>query len=159
MRIILRYAAMLFALEAVFSGLTFLLTDFGWIAAVVAPLFLYTVWKAGASFAAEWDRSCRSTALAAAAVGVLSQAPGLQGSVRFLTDTVGWTQYDGITDLQDFAMETWHTVFLPLLSALPVWRVAGYYAPYYIGVVLASPLLILLVSTSAAMRKAQARRG
>lgn len=149
MRMILRYAGVLFALEAVASGLTFLLSDFGWVAALVAPAFLYMLWRAGASFAADWGGSRGSTALAAAAAGLLAQVPGLQGSLRFLSDTIGWSQYDGITDLQDFAMETFHTVFLPLLSALPVWRVAGYYAPYYIGIALASPLIVLILTGAA----------
>lgn len=143
MRHILRYSALLIAMEIVFSGIAFLLADWPWLAVLPAPAFIALVWVAGASFAADWERPRGSTAVAAALIGLVWQLPGLQGSIRFLTDEVGWTAYDGITDLQDFAMQTWHTVFLTVFSHVGG-QVGGYYAVYYIGLVLASPLLILL---------------
>lgn len=151
MRQVLRYALLLFALEAVASGLAFLLSDWAWLAVLVAPAFLWLVWMAGASFAAERDRPGAPWLGALAAA--LAQWPGLQGSVRFLTDTTGLTEYDGVTDLQDFLMQTWHTVFLPLLALLPNWRADGYYALYYVGVVVASPLLVVLFAAAAWMKQ------
>lgn len=148
MRHILRYIALLIAMEIVFSGIAFLLADWPWLAVLPAPALIALVWLAGSNFAADWDRPRWSTAAAATLIGLVWQVPGLQGSIRFLTDTVGWTEYDGVTDLQDFLMQTWHTVFLTVFSHVGG-QVDGYYAVYYIGLVLASPVLILLFLSAA----------
>lgn len=144
MRRTLRYTGLLFALQAVFSGIVFMLSDIGWLALPVSMVYLALVWVAGRSYAAEgggWQ--------GAFLAGLLSQLSGLQGTVRSLSDMVGWTAYDGVTDLQDFAMETWHTVVLPLLASIPTGQVGGYYARYYIALLAASPLLIILFSLAA----------
>lgn len=144
MRRILRYAGLLLALQAVFSGLVFLLSDIGWLALLVSLTYLALLWTAGRSYATDgggW--------LGALLAGLLSQLPGLQGTARSLSDMIGWTAYDGVTDLQDFAMETWHTVVMPLLSSIPTGQVGGYYARYYIALLAASPLLISLFSLAA----------
>ncbi|HYF91614.1 MAG TPA: hypothetical protein VD969_05180 [Symbiobacteriaceae bacterium] len=143
MRLIMRYVGLLAAMEVVFSGIAFLLSDWPWLAALAAPVFVVLVWLTGVALAADRGCSRRATALTAAFIATIWQLPGLQGSIRFLSDTAGWTEYDGVTDLQDFLMQTWHTVFLPVLAHIGG-RAGGYYAAYYVGLVLASPLLILL---------------
>lgn len=144
MTTLLRYTGLLVALQAVFSGIVFLLSDVGWLAILISMGFLVLLWLAGRSYAAEGGRW--SGAMAA---GLLAQLPGLQGTLRSFSDMIGWTSYDGVTDLQDFAMETWHTVLMPLLSTMPTGQVGGYYARYYIALLAASPLLVLLFSLAA----------
>lgn len=151
-RQMLRYLGTLFALQAVFGGIVFFLSDVRVLALAGAIAFLALVWLAGRSFAADLDRRPWPVAGAALLTGFLWQLPGYQGSLRFVTDTVGWTAYDGITDLQDFAMETWHTVLLPLLAAIPPGLVDNYYARYYIWLVLGAPLLTLCFAAAAVSR-------
>lgn len=145
----LRYLGTLYAVQAVFGGIVFLLADFTWLSYLPALAFLVMVWLAGRAFAAEGGRWP-----GALLIGLLWQVPGLQGTLRFVSDRTGWTSYDGVTDLQDFAMETWHTVLLPLLSAIPRGLVEGYYARYYIALVAVSPLLILAFTLAAAAPRA-----
>ncbi len=147
MRTMFRYLGTLFALQAVFSMIVFLLSDFRWLAMAFSLLFLGVVFKAGRSFAD--DLRGKYPGALALAVGLVWQLPGLQGTLRFISDTIGITQYDGVTDLMDFAMETWHTVLLPLLAAIPKGLVDGYYARYYIALVAGSPALILLFTLAA----------
>lgn len=146
LRYSLRYAGMLFGLQAVFGALVFLLSDWFWLALPVTLLFCGLVWAAGRSFTAGAPGPHRAAAWLTATA---AQLPGLQGSLRFLTDRWGPSEYDGITDLQDFAMQTWHTVLLPLLTAIPVGLVEGYYARYYIALLLLSPLLVMLFAAAA----------
>lgn len=160
-RYTLSFVWTLVALQLVFGGLVFLLADLVWLALPATMLFLGLVWVAGRSFAQEpsglrrplgvllrvTDRRSLTGAILTASIW---QLPGLQGSLRFLTDTLGWTNYDGMTDLQDFAMETWHTALLPILAAVPVGLVDGYYARYYILLVVASPVLIACFVVAAA---------
>lgn len=49
MRHILRYIALLIAMEVVFSGIAFLLADWPWLAVFPAPVFLALVWLAGST--------------------------------------------------------------------------------------------------------------
>jgi hypothetical protein len=152
-RYTLRFVGTLVALQLVFGGLVFLLSDLVWLALPATILFLGLVWVAGRTFVqgpSELRRplgalsrvNARPSLTGAIVTALIWQLPGLQGSLRFLTDTRGWTAYDGITDLQDFAMETWHTALLPILTAVPVGLGDGYYARYYILLVAASPALV-----------------
>lgn len=151
MTMLLRYAVTLFALQVLFNGVVFLISDYQAVALLASLPFFALVWAAGRALAREGaSRHPITTAACAAAAALIWQLPGLQGTVRFLSDMVGWTQYDGITDLQDFAMQTWHTVALPLLAAIPPGQVGGYYARYYFGLLAASPLLVLLFVSAAA---------
>lgn len=151
-RQVLRYLGTLLALQAVFGGIVFFLSDVRVLALAGSAAFLALVWVAGRGFADDLDRRPGAVAGAAVVTGLLWQIPGYQGSLRFVTDTIGWSNYDGITDLQDFAMETWHTVLLPLLAALPPGVVDNYYARYYIVLVLGAPLLTLLFVAAALSR-------
>lgn len=143
----LRYLGTLFALQVIFSMIVFLISDYRWLAVAGSLIFLGLVWKAGRSFGAEttgqWPPAL------ALIVGLVWQIPGLQGSTGSLSDMLGFTDYNGITDLMDFGMETWHTAVLPLVAALPPGRVDGYYARYYIALLAMSPSLVLLFTLAA----------
>lgn len=141
---VLRYTGTLYALQAVFGGIVFLLSDFRWIALTFSLIFLGLVLRAGSSFAADGGGPA-----GAVLTGLLWQVPGLQGTLRFISDRIGWTQYDGTTDLMDFAMETWHTVVLPQVGSIPPGLVDQYFARYYIALVAGSPLLALLFTLGA----------
>lgn len=154
MRRVFRYTVTLVALQAVFGAIAFLLADLRLPSILVGLLFFGLVWAAGRAFATEGGGWA-----GAAAAGLFWQMPGLQGSLRYLSDTLGWTAYDGITDLQDFAMESWHTVLLPQLAALPRGLVDGYYARYYIGLVLLSPCLVAAFTLAATFRRRQLSYG
>jgi hypothetical protein len=154
----LRLIGTLLALQFVLGGVAFFLADYRWIAAVVGLAFLVLVALTGWSFAGEVDQSRWRTTLMVLLAGMIWQLPGLQGTVRYLSDTAGWTAYDGITDLQDFLMESWHTVALPLLSAIPPGVVGGYYARYYIALVWLSPCLILMLTAAALLRPLRSAR-
>lgn len=151
-RQMLRYLGTLFALQAVFGGIVFFLSDVRVLALAGSVAFLALVWVAGRGLADDLDQRPGPVAGAAFLTGLLWQIPGYQGSLRFASDTIGWSEYDGITDLQDFAMETWHTVLLPLLAAIPPGLVDNYYARYYIWLVLGAPLLTLLFVAAAMSR-------
>ncbi|HEY3366051.1 MAG TPA: hypothetical protein VGK74_13420 [Symbiobacteriaceae bacterium] len=157
MRKLLQAVVALVLLQVVMGGITFLAADYRPVAVLVGLGFLALVWVAGRGFGRDADpgpgRTAQHgpgrTAAQALLAGLLWQLPGLQGSIRFATDQVGWTAYDGITDLQDFLMETWHTVLMPLLGVLPAGQVAHYYARYYILLVAVSPFLVLLFACAA----------
>jgi hypothetical protein len=144
-----KHVSTLIGLQLVLGAIAFLLSDYPWASRLVSVLFLVLIGLTLRSFATGWAWRHRWGAwMAALMVGLVWQLPGLQGSVRYLTDTLGWTTYNGVTDLQDFAMETWHTIFLPLLALVPSGQVHGYYARYYMGLIYLSPLLVLLLLTT-----------
>jgi len=144
-RISLRYLGTLYALQVVFSGIVFLLADYIWLSIPLGIGFLIMVGLTGRGLALETSHVRRRYLIPMAlVVGSLWQLPGLQGTIRYVTDRMGVTAYDGVTDLQDFAMETWHTAVLPLLGQIPTGLIHGYYARYYIALVAMSPLLVLV---------------
>lgn len=157
-RPIVRLIGTLVALQFVLGGAAFLLADYRWIAIAVGLAFVALVALAGWSFAGEADQSRWRSMLTVLLAGLIWQLPGLQGTLRYLSDTAGWTEYDGITDLQDFLMESWHTVAMPLLSVIPAGVVSGYYARYYVALVWLSPLLILLLIAAALIRPLRSAR-
>lgn len=153
-----RLIGTLVGLQFVLGGVAFLLAEYRWLAMAVGLAFLALVALAGWSFAGEADQGRWPSMLTVLLAGLIWQLPGLQGTVRYLSDTAGWTAYDGITDLQDFLMESWHTVSMPLLSVMPAGVVSGYYARYYIALVWLSPLLILLLTAAALIRPLRSAR-
>lgn len=145
----LRTLALLFGLQAVLGGIVFLLADFRWLALPIGMAFLVLVWITGVSLGRGLDLP-RPAALGISLIlGLTWQIPGLQGTLRSFSDMRGWTAYDGVTDLQDFAMQTWHTVMLPVLASIPPGAVGGFYARYYIALLCLSPLLITLFTLAA----------
>lgn len=75
------------------------------------------------------------------ATAFLAQLPGLIFSVLALHS---WWSYGPLTSYFDFALQMWHTPFLPLLSLLPPIRIQGFPLYFLLGYVL-SPLYILLM--------------
>ena len=75
------------------------------------------------------------------ATAFLAQLPGLIFSVLALHS---WWRYGPLTSYFDFALQMWHTPFLPLLSLLPPIRIQGFPLYFLLGYVL-SPLYILLM--------------
>lgn len=153
----LRYLGTLFALQAVFGMLVFLLSDYRWVATIVSITFLGLIFMAGRSFGE--DLLGRAPVALAPIVGLVWQLPGLQGTVGSVSDMIGFTTYNGITDLMDFGMETWHTVLLPILAAIQSGQVDGYYARYYIALLALSPMLVLLFTLGATPVSANYLRG
>jgi hypothetical protein len=154
-----RHLSTLIGLQVVLGAIAFLLADYRWAAGLVSLLFLVLIGLTWRSFATGWAWRHRWGAwMVAMLVGLVWQLPGLQGSVRYFTDTVGWTSYDGVTDLQDFAMETWHTIFLPLLALIPPGQVHRYYARYYMGLIYLSPVLVLLLLTTTILLSSRRKR-
>jgi hypothetical protein len=146
----LRLLGSLFALQLLFSAIVFLVSSWQLPALVLGLGFLYLITRVARQFGAQVRKTEGHRARAwAFFTGLIWQLPGLQGSVRFVTDQIGWTSYDGMTDLQDFGMETWHTVLLPLAAQIPSGWTVGIYAPYYLALLLASPLLVVLLTTAA----------
>jgi hypothetical protein len=69
-----------------------------------------------------------------------------------LVAVTGWS-FAGEVD-----QSRWHTVALPLLSAIPPGVVGGYYARYYIALVWLSPCLILMLTAAALLRPLRSAR-
>lgn len=151
-RQLLRYVGTLIGLQIVSSGLAYALIDIPWLSIPLALGFLALVWVAGRSLPADLDGDRHPLTVGRRAVhaglalviGLLWQFPGLLAPVRFLREELGLALYDGTSDLYDFACESWHLNLMPLLAAIPAGTVDGYHARYYIGLLSASPLLILL---------------
>lgn len=158
-RQVFRYALTLFGLQAVFGGIAFLLLDYWWLSAAVSLVFVWLLFVTGRAFAAEAARlSPWLHALAALLISAVSQLPGLAGTYNWLREEFfHTTPYDAVSDLLDFGMETWHTVLLPLITAVPKGLVAGdFYLSvswYYVTLVATSPMLILLFTLAATVRR------
>jgi hypothetical protein len=148
-RLIGSAVAALWLLQAVAGGFAHLLYDWRFLAIPVSLLYLLL---AGA--AALWLGSRYQTrggaALAALVTGLLWQLPVVLGAVNQVRELLGLTEYDGNSDLLDFAMQTWQTALMPLLGLLPG-RGAQVLAGYYIGLVLSPAFLLLGFAVLAAL--------
>lgn len=166
MRQILRYVGTLWGLQIVTSGFAHLIFDLRWLSIPLAVGFLVLVWIAGRSFPGDLygrrpgpRRRLWIHGPAALLVGVLWQFPGLLAPIRFVQEEMGVAPYDGISDLYDFICETWHLNIMPLLAAIPPGTVDGYHARYYVGLLAASPALILLFLIAALWPQGRPRWG
>lgn len=144
----LRYGGSLWLLQAVAGALIHLAFD--WIALALALTALYLGLAAAA--AVDLGRAYARPGgarrlLTPLAVAVWWQLPALPGSINLLREQLGWTAYDGVSDLLDFAMQTWNTALMPALALLPARSgIAAAYgtelAGYYVGLAAAPPLLV-----------------
>lgn len=149
---LLRYMGALYGLQVVMSGLAFMLFDYYFLSIPVGLAFLALVVMAGRSLPGDLDGDRYAPSLGrrlfhgllALVIGLLWQLPGLLAPVRFVREQVGVAEYDGISDLFDFACETWHLALMPIYSQIPPGTVDGYHATYYIALLSSSPALILL---------------
>lgn len=151
-RQLFRYTGTLIGLQLVTSGLAYALIEIPWLSIPLSLGFLALVWIAGRSLPADLDGDRYAPtpgrravhAGIALVIGLVWQLPGLLAPVRFLREELGLAEYDGLSDLYDFACESWHLNLMPLLAAIPAGTVDGYHARYYFGLLASSPLLILL---------------
>lgn len=147
-----RYTAVLYGLQIVMSGLAYMVFDWYWLSIPLSFCFLGLVWMAGRSLPVDLDGD-RFTptlerrvahGLVALVIGIAWQAPGLLAPVRFIRENLGLAQYDGVSDLYDFACESWHMILMPVYTRIPPGTVDGYHAIYYIALLASSAALILL---------------
>lgn len=143
MKVVLRYLGALLLLQI--AGIVFAHTAFGWLplALLVSAGYLYLVFHLARSLRLQVHNAGWRTAVALV-VSALWQLPALAGSINMFREAMKWTRYDGTSDLLDFAMQTWQTPLMPLLSLLPRQETRWELAPYYLGVAVAAPLLVLL---------------
>lgn len=152
----IRYLGTLYGLQIVMSGLAYMVFDLWWLSMPIGLAFLALVWMAGRSLPADLDGDryghLRARwplhGLVALLVGSAWQVPGLLATVRFVREQLGVAEYDGVSDLLDFLCESWHMALLPLLAAIPAGTVDGYHARYYIALLAASPVLVLLLTAA-----------
>lgn len=145
----LRTAGVLLALEACLGAAVHLVVDHGTVALVLALAYLALCLGAARALATQVPAAALRLA-AAALAGALWQAPGLAGTLNRLAEVAGWKAYDGASDLFDFAMQTAHTVLMPVLVRIPD---HGEWAGYYRGLVWTSPVLWLALVVVALPRR------
>lgn len=146
-----RYAAKPAALRPVLGLLLLLqvVAGFGasilyeWTAAAVLVSLAYLVlaWRLGRALADALPRRWLARA-GALGIAVLWQVPALLGSINLFRELMGWTPYDGNSDLLDFAMETWQIALAPLLSLLPQDVRWWGFSPFYLGLCASAPVLV-----------------
>lgn len=157
-RLVLRLAGHLMLLQAVAGVPVFLFFDQAWLARALAGLYLLVAAYLGVALGRQLREFPGPAAwLAPLATGLIWQAPALLGSLMALLLYLDLDQYSSGNDLTDFVMQMWHTVLLPLFSALPA-RQWAYAAYYYWATVLAGPALLLLFVAAAATGRYWGRR-
>lgn len=138
-RTILRYTGALWLLQIEAWALAAITFQWRPVATAVSLAYLYLAWRLARAQAQELpDRSGRRL-LGTLAVVVLWLLPALAGSINVGLELTGVRQYDGISDLFDFAMQSWQTPLMPLLDLLPrgFW---GDWVPYYWALSASGPL-------------------
>lgn len=149
LRLTLRYTGALWLLQIVAAALVHMAFDWTLPAVLLTLAYLGLAGAAALGLRREAAGLPRGRRVAAAlAPALLWQLPGLAGSLNQVREQWGLTPYDGMSDLLDFAMQTWQTPLMPLLSLLPVQSgvpdVFGVQLiGYYVGLVAAAPLLVL----------------
>lgn len=148
-----RYTGVLFGLQVVMSGLAYMVFDYYFLSIPLSLFFLGLVIMAGRSFGPDLDGDRFAPSLGrrvvngmlALVIGLVWQLPGLLATVRFVRENLGLAEYDGVSDLYDFACESWHMILMPIYTQFPSLTVDGYHAIYYIALLASSPVLILLL--------------
>lgn len=153
----LRTALLLMALQAVVDGLTFFVYGMRWVSLAGGLLLLAGVWRVSA----DGLRGLRRREVWAAAV--VSQVPGLVGTVNFLLVQAGLYRQTSFGDILDFVMETWHTALLPWATLLPN-RMVGTFSGeklvfFFLALPLFSPVLMGWVIAAAAGRGTRGAAG
>ncbi|NLW63607.1 MAG: hypothetical protein GX052_05840 [Syntrophomonadaceae bacterium] len=129
-------ACRLLIFNVLYAVLVWLTTYFPGLDLLAAAAFLYVLFI--------WSRRMVENGMNAGrvmATAFLAQLPGLVFSGLAL---YSWWRYGPLTSYFDFALQMWHTPFLPLLSLLPPIRIQGFPLYFLLGYIL-SPLYILLM--------------
>jgi len=129
-------ACRLLMFNVLFAVLVWLTTYFPGLDLLAAAAFLYVLFI--------WSRRMAEDDMSPSGVMVtafLAQLPGLVFSGIAL---YSWWRYGPLTSYFDFALQMWHTPFLPLLSLLPPIRIQGFPLYFLLGYIL-SPLYIMLM--------------
>lgn len=131
-----RTACRLLIFNLLYAVLVWLIMYFPGLDLLAAAAFLYLLFI--------WSRRMARNGMTPARVmttAFLAQLPGL---VFCGIALYSWWRYGPLTSYFDFALQMWHTPFLPLLSLLPPIRIQGFPLYFLLGYVL-SPLYILLM--------------
>lgn len=116
------------------------------LALAISALFLLLAFISARELAALAGPAAGRRAALALLVGVLWQLPALLGSANLLREELGLAPYDGNSDLLDFAMQTWQTALMPVISLFPG-QVAGrsvpWFAAYYVALAASAPGLVV----------------
>lgn len=156
--LLVRYVGSLWLLQAMAGALALFLFDLRVVAVSCSLLFVALALGTARSLRRESSKIGREGVLGVAlAVGLLWQLPGLLGTINQVRETLGLTEYDGNSDLLDFAMQTWQMALMPVLAYFPG-RGSEHLAGYYIGLTV-GPLVLAISYTLVAALPFRTRPG